>query len=208
MLEEAKDALTSAQSGLYGAHDYVQPDRASEAVALCRSAIERYTPEDSPYRRQVVVLTKQGVNIAVGSDTTGLLSALIKDFEKGRLRTFEEVIHADVSGDYMTQAETLLKGGYKDAAMVVGGTVLEQHLRLIASRNGVGLYTGGRYKKGEQLNADLSKAGVYGKTEQKMVTAWLGRRNDAAHGDYDAYDHRDVGHALDGIQAFVARFPA
>jgi hypothetical protein len=104
VLEEASDALRGSRAnlGLSGG-----PDKASEAIALCRSAIERYTPENSPYRRQVVVLTKGGSNIGVGEKMTGTLLAFIRDFENGRLRSFEEVIHADVSGDYLDQSEAL-----------------------------------------------------------------------------------------------------
>ena len=184
------------------------PDNASTAIALCRSAIERYTPENSPYRRQVVLLTKQGVNIGVARDMTGALTAFISDLEKGRLRSFEEIIHADVAGDYLDQADTLLRGGYKDAGLVIAGSVLEHHLRLIGDRHGVPVFSGGRHKKADQLNADLCKAGAYGRTDHKSVTAWLGRRNEAAHGDYAAYDHREVKHLIEGVQAFVARFPA
>jgi hypothetical protein len=45
-------------------------------------------------------------------------------------------------------------------------------------------------------------------TEQKTITAWLGRRNEAAHGEYEAYDHRNVKHVIEGIQGFLTRFPA
>jgi hypothetical protein len=133
----------------------------------------------------VVVLTKGGSNIGVGEEITGTLSAFIRDFEKGRLRSFEEVIHADVSGDYLEQSEALLKGGFKDAAMVIVGSVLEQHLRLLAARHGISIFSGGRHKKADQLNAELAGEAVYGRTEQKNVTAWLGRRNEAAHGNYE-----------------------
>lgn len=92
--------------------------------------------------------------------------------------------------------------------MVIGGAVLEQHLRQLADRHSIGVCTGGRHKKAEQLNADLAKAGAYGKTEQKSITAWLGRRNEAAHGEHAAYDAAEVGRTLEGIQAFLIRFPA
>ncbi len=37
------------------------------------------------------------------------------------------------------------------------------------------------------INQDLQKAGAYQLNDQKMITAWLGLRNDAAHGDYGKY---------------------
>ena len=42
-------------------------------------------------------------------------------------------------------------------------------------------------KNTDTLNAALVKAGAYTKLDQKNVTAWLGLRNKAVHGDYSAY---------------------
>jgi hypothetical protein len=180
----------------------------SQSIALCRSAVERFTPDTSAYRKQVGVATKKGINGFVVSEMNGILAALTADFEKGRAHSFEELVHADLAGDYMSQAEALHKSGYKDAAMVLAGSVLEQHLRHLGAKHGISVMAGGNYKKADTLNADLTKAHAYGKTEQKAVTAWLGRRNDAAHGNYSEYDHKDVHVAMEGIQAFMTRFPA
>jgi len=180
----------------------------SQNIALCRSVIERFTPESSPYRKQILVATKRGINGGVVSEMNGILAALISDFSNGRSRTFEELIHADLAGDYMAQAEALQRSGYKDAAMVLAGSVLEQHLRNLAAKEGIGVMAGANYKKADTLNAELAKALVYGKTEQKAITAWLGRRNDAAHGNYNEYEAKDVHLAMEAIQTFLMRFPA
>jgi hypothetical protein len=58
------------------------------------------------------------------------------------------------------------------------------------------------------LNSDLAKAGVYNKLEQKNVTAWLGLRNDAAHGRYDHYDLSQVVALLRDVRGFLLRHPA
>jgi hypothetical protein len=140
------------------------------------------------------------------SDLMGTLAALIRDYEKGRLQTLEELIHSDVSGDYLQQADALLRAGYKDPAIVLAGSVLEQHLRQLATKYGITIFAGGVWKKADRLNADLAKAGVYGKTEQKAVTALLGRRNEAAHGEYGLYTAQDARLMLDQIQGMLARF--
>jgi hypothetical protein len=190
---------------------YESGSHTSQAISLMRSAIERFTPEDSSYRRQVAKLLQHPVAAAragTANDMIGALQALIRDFDKGRLRSIEELIHSDVSGDYLQQAETLLRAGYKDPAVVLVGSVLEQHLRQLAGRRGISAFAGGTWKKADRLNADLAKAGIYGKTEQKSVTALLGRRNDAAHGDYDQYSTGDVRLMIEQIEGFLARFPA
>ncbi|MEV7400009.1 hypothetical protein AB0N93_06240 [Streptomyces sp. NPDC091267] len=58
------------------------------------------------------------------------------------------------------------------------------------------------------MNADLKKAEVYDGLQEKEVTAWMGLRNSAAHGDYGAYDHAQVRRFLDGVQAFMKKYPA
>ena len=42
-------------------------------------------------------------------------------------------------------------------------------------------------KKAERMNTDLASQNIYGKGDQKSVTAWLDVRNDAAHGKYNNY---------------------
>lgn len=129
----------------------------SRSIALCRSPIERFTADNSAYRRQVATVTKNGVNGSVTAEMVGLLDALVADFAKGRLATFEELIHADMAGDYLQQADALLRSGYKDPALVLAGSVLEQHLRSLATKNGVSVFSGGHPKKADTLNADLAK---------------------------------------------------
>ena len=63
-------------------------------------------------------------------------------------------------------------------------------------------------KKADVMNSDLTKEGVYPKTQQKQVTAWLGIRNDAAHGHYDKYTNDQVNLMLIGLTDFFVRYPA
>ena len=58
------------------------------------------------------------------------------------------------------------------------------------------------------MNADLVKAGVYAGLEQKGVTAWLGLRNHAAHGEYAKYDESQVGALIRNVRDFLIRHPA
>ena len=63
----------------------------------------------------------------------------------------------------------------------------------------------GKSKKADTLNADLAKAGVYNKLEQKNVTAWLGLRNDAAHGHFQNYDASQVALLIQSVRDFLGR---
>jgi hypothetical protein len=57
------------------------------------------------------------------------------------------------------------------------------------------------------MNADLRKTGVYNDLQQKSVTAWMGLRNKAAHGEYGAYDERDVEALINGVRDFIVEVP-
>ena len=55
------------------------------------------------------------------------------------------------------------------------------------------------------MNAELAKVTVYSALDQKSVTAWLGLRNEAAHGEYGAYDGKQVDVLISEVEQFVAR---
>jgi hypothetical protein len=54
------------------------------------------------------------------------------------------------------------------------------------------------------MNVELCKAGVYNMAMQKQVTAWVARRNNAAHGNWSAYNHADVDDLIKGVRRFIA----
>lgn len=65
-----------------------------------------------------------------------------------------------------------------------------------------------RAKVNKVVNADLAGARVYSSLDQKNVTAWLGLRNDAAHGHYNEYTGEQVALMLQGVRDFITRHPA
>ena len=110
---------------------------------------------------------------------------------------------------FLEMAEHLLGDGYKDASAVIAGGVLEEHLRKLATKSSVPtVKPSGEPEKASSINAALAKQQVYNKTVEKDVTAWLGRRNDAAHGHYDKYVQEEVRLMIEGIRGFVSRHPA
>jgi hypothetical protein len=58
------------------------------------------------------------------------------------------------------------------------------------------------------LNSELARESVYSKGEQKQNTAWFDIRNNAAHGNYDAYDKDQVKNMISGLRDFFIRNPA
>ena len=85
------------------------------------------------------------------------------------------------------------------------GGVLEQHLRTLAERAGVPTDQGGRPRKANTMNADLSKAGAYSQLDQKSVTSWLDLRNKAAHARYSEYSDQQVALVSQSVRDFILR---
>ncbi len=60
--------------------------------------------------------------------------------------------------------------------------------------------------KTDQLNIQLRKAEVYNESMRKQVTAWIAKRNHAAHGEWDEYNHADVSDLINGIERFIGEY--
>jgi hypothetical protein len=108
------------------------------------------------------------------------------------------LIQASVFDSESEQAEELLASGYKAAAAVIAGVVLETSIRQLCEDNGIA--TG----KLDRMNADLAKAGVYNQLRQKQITVLAHIRNDAAHGKADQFTEAHVSNMIRDIRNLLA----
>jgi hypothetical protein len=181
--------------------------RTTRAVAL----LERFAPK-SRYLESASEPFERGWGSESPSTfvhVAAALAAFRSDVDNGYLKTFAELIHADVFADLLEMASELQVKGYKDAAAVIAGSVLEEHLRKLAIGSGVAAtQAGGAPLKASTINASLTKAEVYNKLEEKAVTAWLGVRNSAAHGQYEDFDLKQVANLIQDVRDFMIRHPA
>jgi hypothetical protein len=179
-------------------------------ITILGATIERVAPPGSRYRIEAERMFKMwgATNTTCLNYLPGIIAALRSDIDEGYLQSISELIHADVFADFLGMAEHLLDEGYKEAAAVLVGGVLEEHLRKLASKNNVPFLVGSRAVKADRLNSDLAGANVYSGLYQKSITAWLDLRNKAAHGKHTEYTKEQVGPMLQGVQEFAARFPA
>ena len=140
-----------------------------------------------------------------------ILESVKKELEDGWVSELKDFVTAEIFTDFIEMAEYFLSEGYKDPAAVMIGGVLEEHLRQLCQKNAIPITFEKDGKdialKANQLNQNLVKAEQYNKTEMKAVTAWLGLRNDAAHGKYDQYDKTQVEGMLQGVMDFMIRNP-
>lgn len=177
------------------------------------TAIERITTKKSEYYIRVEeLLKKKEDDRKKVVHVIGVLEGLYRDLEADYLKSFSEIIHADVFSDYIEMAEYLLEEGYKDPAAVITGSTLEEHLRKLCLKNGIDIeiMSKGKLKpkKADAMNSELAKQGVFSKLEQKSVTAWLDLRNKAAHGKYSEYNDTQVKQMNMGVRDIIIRKPA
>ena len=170
-----------------------------EWATLVLSLLERVFGKDSPH----YVKFEKSYDGFHGLDaqfqkSRGIFNAAKEDYEGGYLLKVRTLISAELLDSVLDQASELLDAGYKDPACVIAGVALENALKELCNKNNV---TQGKLDK---MNADLYKLGLYNSGMQKQITAWADRRNDAAHGNWDAYTKEDVKNMIEGINRFIA----
>ena len=143
----------------------------------------------------------------------GILEGLKDAYAGGYIKTVEELINSELFSDFLEMGNYYLSEGHKDAAAVILGGVLEEHLRKLCQKNGIDTtYTDVRgdikNKKTSQLNQDLKTGGIYLELQKKQIDAWLDIRNAAAHGHYSEYTKAQVQSMHEGIKNFILSNPA
>jgi len=141
------------------------------------------------------------------SEVCGILKGTQHDLKAGLLLDFKLLLQAEIFADFLEMAEHLLGGGYKDAAAVLLGAVLEDSLRKVAVVAGVATVgSNGKAFTIDPLNVAIAKGGTYGPLVQKQITTWANLRNDAAHGNFSTYDADQVRQMLQFVQKFCADY--
>ena len=210
-LEEiiAEHETALSQSSHSDASDVLSEIQISDLKMRCIAAIARYGGQNSLYFRQVAEIDKASEHLWTKMNLlTGVAKALLSDIRNDYLISFEETVHGDMFGDFLEMATQIIANKNKDAAAVLGGCTIEVHIRQLCAKYDVTTTFNGKAKKTDTLNAELVKAGAYGKQDQKNVTAWLALRNNASHGNYDEYTMGEVKIFIAGIRDFITRKPA
>ncbi len=182
--------------------------RCQQLYTGCLAAIERAVGTGSVQFQQTQQKRYAGNEFVDLANAVGICRSLVSDIQNGFMRSLAEVIHSDVFADYLEMADHLNTAGYKDAAAVIAGSTLEAHVKSLCTKFGVTTDIDGKRIKTDTLNGDLVKAGAYSKIDQKNITAWLGLRNDAAHGNYTAYNQSQVALLISSVRDFISRHPA
>jgi hypothetical protein len=209
-IDQVMQAFTAARRRAH--HDDLSDlpyDEVVEVSMLMVSTLQRLGPPGTMYRSQAEEAAKDMKMHAnhVAKMAPGLLRALREEFAKGRYRFLDDVIRQEVFGDFLSMAEGLLKEA-PDAAAVLAGGVLEEHLTKLAAKAGVEtLGPNGKGKAVENLAADLVKANVLRTSDHKSITSWYALRTDPAHGRFGLHQAPEVAAMIQGVRAFLQRIP-
>jgi len=138
------------------------------------------------------------------SQLQGIALTVRHDIENDLLGSIKGLLQAEIFANFLEIGEHLLSEGYKDAAAVTIGAVLEDGLRELCKKNGIDtIKPNGAPLTIEPLNSELAKCGVYSKLVQKQITSWAHIRNKAAHGQYEEYERSQVEMMLLFVQNFA-----
>lgn len=185
------------------------PMKGFRAAAL--SFIDRVYGRDHPHFSEFEVSTNNNW-LYNAEDGLAIIHTVRDEIAGGWLFTIRGLVAAEVFADFLEMAEHLLESGYKDPAAVMGGSVLEEHLRQLCNKLAIPNeeQKNGKQvpKKADRLNAELAASTAYSKLDQKQITAWLDLRNNAAHGHYHNFTAEQVEQLLMGITSFMTRVPA
>jgi len=186
-----------------------------EAHSLLSDIVTRISPENSIYQSNAISILKNPImndKQRLFTDIIalfGFLQALKTAYSEGLHGSIKELIHINLFNDLLDASEYLLQEGWKDAAAVMIGGLLEDHLIKLSQKNNIQLSKDEKFqKKSSQLNDELAKSNVYSKGDHKSINAWLDIRNNAAHGKHSEYTKEQVELMLLGIRDFISRKPA
>jgi uncharacterized protein (DUF2164 family) len=211
LLEQGEGVLATRKWSSYGHREFIDSGKIKGFRTAVLSFIERvYGNAHTHYKefdKAVDGFYPSDVEMGVS-----IVKSVRDEIAGDWLFSIKGLITAEVFADFIDMASYLLTQGFKDAAAVIAGSVLEEHLRQLCQTNNIDttITAGGdvKPKKADRLNADLAASDIYSKLDQKAVTMWLDLRNKAAHGQYSEYNIEQVRTMVSGITEFIARLPA
>jgi len=210
LIELANQTLATSSDIGYGI-SVVNPEKHMQLRSSSLSLIENIYGTGHSFYKEFDKTTKE----ARPSDVRhgiGILNSIKSEFDGGWNASYKGIISAEIFSDFLEMAEHLLSEGYKDAAAVMTGSVLEEHLRQLCTKNEIDILqedtkTGKLFpKKMQILNQELVKKAVYNELIKKSVDVWFELRNKAAHGEYNEYSSEQVIQMLQSVTNFIGQY--
>jgi len=201
------DAAALGFGSMQETYEVVDTDRFHEWQTKWATLLGHVLPADHPRSADINRLGRSGADVSVLKEMLAILRGYRSDYEAGFFDDLSLLVRAEVAGDYVAQAETLLAEGYYVPAAVLAGAVLEDALRRLCDGKGVPVTKPSGERRGiNAMNDDLAKANVYNAAKAHEIRAWADIRNDCAHGDGHKVKPDDVGRMIQGIRSFIADY--
>jgi hypothetical protein len=169
------------------------------------AATNSLAPPGSAYRQNADRALSRAALYDQAAMLAGVVRSMYAAYLSGFMGSFANLVRADLFDDFLQISDHLLEQGYKDAAAVLAGGVLEEHLRKLCERLGIEILVSDKPKPASRMNDEIAARAGYSKLDAKNVTAWLGLRNSAAHGKYSEYTAEQVKVMILGIRELTAR---
>jgi hypothetical protein len=173
-------------------------DKYFKWYAAARHLLNSVAAGKSAYTEECDLI--RGANPSIGR---GILEAAKEAFVDGWLADTKLLLSAEIFSDFLDQATHLIDLGYKDAAAVLIGAVLEDGLRKLCDSHGIAIPAKATIAPLSEL---LYKQDVYGLMVHKEILAKSDLRNNAAHGMFDQYGIDDVKAFLEFVGRFLAEY--
>jgi hypothetical protein len=204
-----KRARTLPKFGNSGGYPKEEPARAWATEA--ESALAAVFPDGHATRdawtRVIKLPEAQNIAVVVMKLRAVLegAAALIRD---NRLGSLIDAIRIESESELLDQACVLVEANHRAAATVIAGGALETHLRHYLEKHGIEIDGDGSISKynGAVGQARKASPNVYPANDGKLVEAWGGYRNEAAHkpGEFNR-SKDDVKRMIEGIREFIGR---
>ncbi|MEZ9210539.1 hypothetical protein AB6E95_23900 [Vibrio splendidus] len=198
---KVEDTKHSTHSEMFGRSEYVDDEAYLEWKVKAKNLVVKVCGEKSQHFQEFLKSEEIGsyeTNLNSYKRVKSVFLAAKEDYEGGYLTSVKTLVQSEVFESELEQAEELLKSGYHLAAAVIAGVVLETGLRELSSRQEIA------HGKLDKMNAELAKAGVYNKLQQKRITALADIRNSAAHGKPEEFSKDDVKMMIRDVEQFLA----
>lgn len=162
---------------------------------LSLSYIEKLYTKENLYYQTFFEASKNSYKFNL-EQCIGVLESIKNEIESGWLNELKDLVSVDIFSDFLEMGKYFLDEKYKDAAAVIIGSVLEKHLKNVAERNEIECY---KEKDGKLIplkisviNDELYKKNIYNKIVHMSIIHIFSIRNEAAHGNYDEYELKEV----------------
>jgi hypothetical protein len=182
-------------------------------LSSAESALGSSLPSEHAIKKRWDNLVKSSRAVTVPvvfASFLGVLTAARDLIRDGRLGSLIDRIRSETEGELLDQADALLRS-YRVAAAVIAGGALETHLRHLLSKLKLAIPVPGSIDKYDGIIAQARNAGneIYTANLGKLVKAWGGIRNDAAHdpGNFK-WSEDDVRRMIEGVRDFIDRTTA